>query len=241
MSEAARFVEVEGAHLRYGDAQTGTYALRGVSVRANAGEVLLIRGPSGSGKTTLLQLMGALKTPDQGRVAICGETTDGLNQTGLRALRLKRVGFIFQFFNLFPTLTAQENVAIPLDLYGLDRATAATRAHAMLEEFGLGDRAGDKPGQLSGGQRQRVAVARALVNDPDLILADEPTAALDAENGALVLGALRRLAHERGRVVVVVSHDQRLEDKVDRQVTIEDGLVVGETDGPALLRPGYFQ
>jgi putative ABC transport system ATP-binding protein len=228
MSAAARFVEVEAAHLRYGDAETGTYALRGVSVRASAGELLMIRGPSGSGKTTLLQLMGALKTPDSGRVSLCGDSTHGLSQAALRALRLRRIGFIFQFFNLFPTLSACENVAVPLDLYGVSGADAKARARALLEELGLGARADARPGQLSGGQRQRVAVARALVNDPDVILADEPTAALDGENGAIVVAALRRLAHEKDRVVVIVSHDQRLEDKVDRMVTIEDGLVVAQ-------------
>ena len=236
MSAPATRVDVENAHLRYGDAVTGTYALRGVSLQARGGEVLMIRGPSGSGKTTLLQLMGALKTPDAGQVAICGETTQGLSQTRLRALRLRRIGFIFQFFNLFPTLTALENVAVPLDLYGVTGGEAYARARAALEELGLGDRADHKPGQLSGGQRQRIAVARALVNDPDVILADEPTAALDGDNGALVMAALRRLAHEKGRIVVVVSHDQRLEDKVDRHVTVEEGLVVRE-GGRAFAAP----
>lgn len=223
---------VENAHLRYGDAETGTYALRGVSAKARAGEVLLIKGPSGSGKTTLLQLMGALKRPDQGRVTICGETTDGAKAGELRSIRLRRIGFVFQFFNLFPTLTAWENVAIPLDLAGVDRVEARRRSHAVLEELGLAEKAAVTPGRLSGGQRQRVAVARALVNDPDVILADEPTAALDAENGALVVAALRRLAHERDRIVVVVSHDQRLEDRVDRSITIQDGLVAETTIAP---------
>ncbi len=193
---------------------------------ASPGEVLMIRGPSGSGKTTLLQLMGALKTPDQGSVSICGESTSGCSVGALRDLRLRRIGFVFQFFNLFPTLSAWENVAIPLDLRGTPRRESERAARAMLEEVGLGDRADFKPGQLSGGQRQRVAVARALMNEPDVILADEPTAALDGVNGAVVVAALRRLAHEKGRVVVIVSHDQRLHDQVDRAITVEDGLVV---------------
>lgn len=226
MSSGDRAVRVEAAQLWYGAAETGTHALRGVSLVAKAGEVLMIRGPSGSGKTTLLQLMGALKTPGQGDVSICGETTTGCSAAALRNLRLRRIGFVFQFFNLFPTLSAWENVAIPLDIKGVPPRDSERAARAMLDEVGLSDRADFKPGQLSGGQRQRVAVARALMNEPDVILADEPTAALDGANGAIVVAALRRLAHEKGRVVVVVSHDQRLHDQVDRSITIEDGLVV---------------
>ena len=244
MTESARQIMVEDAHLRYGDAETGTYALRGVSFMAEAGEVLMIRGPSGSGKTTALQLMGALKTPDAGQVTICGMPTDGLAQAELRAIRLQRIGFVFQFFNLFPTLTAWENVVVPLDLAGVTGSEAERRARALLDELGLTARADAKPGQLSGGQRQRVAIARALVNDPDIILADEPTAALDGESGAIVIGALQRLAHEKGRVVVIVSHDQRLEDKVDRFLTVEDGLIVGggipAGRSPAPTRPEVF-
>ncbi|CAN1549667.1 SalX ABC-type antimicrobial peptide transport system, ATPase component [Rhabdaerophilaceae bacterium] len=221
-------ITVESAHLRYGNKDTGTYALRGVSLAAHSGEVLMIRGPSGSGKTTLLQLMGALKLPDVGSVTICGECTQGYGQHELRSLRLRRIGFIFQFFNLFPTLTAWENVAVPLDLNDIAASDAEIRARALLAELGLESRADAKPGQLSGGQRQRVAVARALANDPEIILADEPTAALDGESGALVVGTLRRLAHEKNRTVVIVSHDQRLEDKVDRYISVEDGLIVAE-------------
>jgi putative ABC transport system ATP-binding protein len=234
---AVRSVVVEDAHLRYGRAETGTYALRGVSLTARSGEVLMIRGPSGSGKTTLLQLMGAMKAPDRGIVRICGETTDGAGAASLRRLRLSRIGFVFQFFNLFPTLTAWENVAVPLDLIGLDRRAAEIRARALLGELGLAERADAKPGQLSGGQRQRVAVARALAHDPDIILADEPTAALDGASGGAVVAILRRLAHQENRVVVIVSHDQRLIDKVDRHVTIEDGLLVGDTSLSPPTRP----
>jgi len=237
MSEADRSIRVEAAELCYGRADTGTHALRGVSLQALPGEVLMIRGPSGSGKTTLLQLMGALKTPDKGMVSICGETTSGCSAAALRSLRLRRIGFVFQFFNLFPTLSAWENVAIPLDIRGVPRQDSERAARAMLDEVGLGDRADFKPGQLSGGQRQRVAVARALMNEPDVILADEPTAALDGVNGAIVIAALRRLAHRKGRVVVVVSHDQRLQDQVDRCITIEDGLVVAAPAPPASSSP----
>ncbi len=235
MNSPANAIRVEDAHLWYGKGEATTYALRGVTVVAEPGEILMIKGPSGSGKTTLLQLMGALKTPDKGEVSICGESTTGANAAGLRAIRLRRIGFVFQFFNLFPTLSAWENVAIPLDIKGMDLDLAEQKARTMLEEVGLADRADHKPGQLSGGQRQRVAVARALMNEPDVILADEPTAALDGTNGAIVVGALRRLAHEKRRIVVVVSHDQRLEDQVDRSITIEDGLVVRESTAARLV------
>ncbi len=238
MNAFDRAIRVENAHLWYGKGETGTHALRGVSLVAEPGEVLMVRGPSGSGKTTLLQLMGALKVPDKGQVTICGETTDGASSADLRRMRLARIGFVFQFFNLFPTLTAWENVAIPLDIRGVDRRTAEKRARDLLAEVGLADRAHHKPGQLSGGQRQRVAVARALMNEPDVILADEPTAALDGVTGAMVVEAFRRLAREKQRVVVLVSHDQRVENLVDRSITIEDGLVVSESGPVTTVPPG---
>lgn len=226
MSDPSGGLTVEDAHFSYGGGEATTHALRGVSVRVDPGETLLIRGPSGSGKTTLLQLMGALRSPDQGSVCICGEPTTGRDQTALRRIRLRHVGFIFQFFNLFPTLTALENVAVPLDIVGVSRDVARERARAMLHDIGLSDRLHHLPGQLSGGQRQRVAIARALINEPHVVLADEPTAALDSYNGALVVDTLRRLAKEKGRIVVLVSHDQRLEDQVDRIVSMEDGAIV---------------
>jgi putative ABC transport system ATP-binding protein len=228
MRTSADCIVVDGAHQWYGKGDLGTYALRGVSVVARPGEVLMVRGPSGSGKTTLLQLMGALKTPDKGNLTICGESTKGMQSAALRDLRLRSVGFVFQFFNLFPTLTAWENVALPLDIRGVSRPDAERRAKALLEDVGLKDRVDYKPGQLSGGQRQRVAVARALANQPKVILADEPTAALDGVNGALVIKILRRLAHEEGRVVVIVSHDERVERMVDRAITVEDGRIVSD-------------
>ncbi len=219
-------VIVDDAHLWYGEGETGTYALRGVSLDVAAGEVVMIQGPSGSGKTTLLQLLGGLKTPGRGQVTICGETTEGLSAINLRKLRLRRIGFVFQFFNLLPSLNAWENVALPLDVIGVPRAEAEKRARKLLAEVGLADRANHRPNQLSGGQRQRVAVARALSNEPSVILADEPTAALDGVNGAQVIDAMRRLAHEKSRIVVIVSHDQRVQGMVDRVITVEDGLIV---------------
>ena len=216
-------VVVDDVRVRYGEGETAFEALRGVSVVARPGEVMMIRGPSGSGKTTLLQLMGALKRPTSGSVRICGQPTDGLSPEQLRGIRARRIGFVFQFFNLFPTLKAWENVAIPLDLIGWERDRAEVRSRELLATLGLGARADYMPAKLSGGQRQRVAIARALAHDPRVILADEPTAALDGESGAIVIATLRALAHEHNRVVVIVSHDSRVEPHMDRIITIEDG------------------
>ncbi|KQT54865.1 hypothetical protein ASG43_04805 [Aureimonas sp. Leaf454] len=238
MSASDRSLVVEDVALTYGRGEAATLALRGVSLVARPGEVLLIRGPSGSGKTTLLQLMGALKTPDRGRVTICGAPTSGLSQKQLQAIRLSRIGFVFQFFNLFPTLTAWENVALPLDLVGRDRRAGERRARQLLDDLGLAHRADHRPGQLSGGQRQRVAVARALAHDPLIILADEPTAALDGASGQTVVETLRGLAHREGRIVVLVSHDQRLADKADREITVEDGRIVTEHAKPSTKLSG---
>ncbi|MBB3996736.1 ABC transporter ATP-binding protein [Aureimonas pseudogalii] len=238
MSANDQALVVEDAALTYGSGEAATPALRGVSLTARPGEVLLIRGPSGSGKTTLLQLMGALKTPDRGRVSICGTSTTGLGQRQLQAIRLRRIGFVFQFFNLFPTLSAWENVALPLDLVGRDRRSAERRARALLADLGLADRADHRPGELSGGQRQRVAVARALAHDPQVILADEPTAALDGASGLVVVETLRSLAHREGRIVVLVSHDARLADKADREITVEDGRIVAEQRKRASMPAG---
>lgn len=241
MSGSHQSLIVEDAALTYGKGEAATPALRGVSLVARPGEVLLIRGPSGSGKTTLLQLMGALKTPDRGRVSICGEPTAGLGQRQLRGIRLSKIGFVFQFFNLFPTLSAWENVALPLDLVGRSRPAAEARARELLDRLGLADRADHRPGQLSGGQRQRVAVARALAHDPAVILADEPTAALDGVSGQAVVDTLRTLARREGRIVVLVSHDQRLMDKADREITIEDGRIVSERTAETAPSPGEVE
>jgi putative ABC transport system ATP-binding protein len=223
-------VAARDLEMRYGEGVTAVRALRGVSLDVRAGEVLMVRGPSGSGKTTLLQLIGALKRPSAGTLTLDGARIDALPPEALRKIRLQRVGFVFQSYNLFPTLKAWENVAVTLDLLGSDRRAGETRARSLLDDLGMGPRADFYPAKLSGGQRQRVAIARALAHDPAIILADEPTAALDRESGAMVTQLLRVLAHDQGRAVVVVSHDARLEPRVDRIVTIEDGRLVDEPD-----------
>ena len=209
----------------YGDGPGAVHALRGVDLDVHAGEVLLMMGPSGSGKTTLLSIMGAILRATSGSVRIKGREIVGLPEAALPAVRLRHVGFVFQGFNLFPALTAVENVAIALDVRGERGAPAMARAHAALDAVGLSDRAHHHPADLSGGQKQRVAIARALVGEPDVILADEPTAALDSQSGRLVMDLLRHLATDRGRAVVIVTHDGRAVPYADRIVHIEDGLL----------------
>ena len=230
MSDLARtagcVVRARGLGFRYGKGINAVDALGGVDLDIHEGELLMVRGPSGSGKTTLLQLIGGLLSPTSGTLSVLGTDLAGLTPDGRRALRLASVGFVFQSYNLFPTLKAWENVAIALDISRWERKRGEERARQLLEDFGLAARANFYPAELSGGQRQRVAIARALAHDPALILCDEPTASLDRQSGAVVTDELRRLAHAQRRCVVVVSHDSRLEPFVDRIVTIEDGVLV---------------
>ena len=212
----------------YGAGETAVHALRGVDLDVHAGEVLLMMGPSGSGKTTLLSIMGGILQATGGSVAIAGREIVGLPEHALPEVRLRHIGFVFQGFNLFPALTAAENVAIALDLRGIRGREADRRALAALDAVGLADRAHHRPGDLSGGQKQRVAIARALVGEPDIVLADEPTAALDHTSGERVLDLLRRVATEQRRAVVLVTHDPRTLPYADRIVHIEDGVLHGE-------------
>ncbi len=223
MQASALSVRRVGKHFGSGDSLQ--YALRGVSLEVTPGEILMLRGPSGSGKTTLLSIMGGILTPDEGEVLVQGQSMAGLDQTGLAALRLKYLGFIFQEYNLFPTLDCLGNVLVALDLQGIRGEEARKKATAKLEAVGLGARLHEDPARLSGGQKQRLAIARALAGDPAVLLADEPTAALDSENGALIMRLLRDLAQE-GRAVVIVTHDYRIKDVADRVVFIEDGRLL---------------
>ena len=215
---------------KYEEGAAGTLALRGVDLDAHAGELLLLMGPSGSGKTTLLSIMGCILTATSGSVRIAGGEVVGLSEKQLPALRLEHIGFVFQGFNLFPTLTAGENVELMLDLKGTSTARAKKRAQELLEQVGLTEKYGAFPADLSGGQKQRVAIARALAGDPGIILADEPTAALDSHTGRNVMEMMSELAHKRGRAVVIVSHDSRVVSFADRIVRIEDGAIAGNAD-----------
>lgn len=202
-------------------------ALDGVDLSVARGEVLTLMGPSGSGKTTLLSIMGCILRPTAGEVWIGGREVSRLSERELPQVRLDHIGFVFQGFNLFPTLTAQENVELALDLKGVGGAMARKRAAELLEHVGLADKRRTFPANLSGGQKQRVAIARALAGDPEIILADEPTAALDIKSGLAVIELMRSLARERGRAVVLVTHDSRIIEFADRIVRIADGRVDG--------------
>jgi putative ABC transport system ATP-binding protein len=203
-------------------------ALKGVGLKLNAGELTLLMGPSGSGKTTLLSILGCIMTPTKGSLAIAGHSTAGLAPEALAQLRRRHVGFIFQSYNLFPTLTAEENVRVALAVRGETGSEATVRAQRALQQVGLRHKLKSYPANLSGGEQQRVAVARALVSSPSVILADEPTAALDSENGLAVMQLLSEIAKDKSRAVLAVTHDPRTIPFANRILRIEDGLIVGE-------------
>jgi putative ABC transport system ATP-binding protein len=218
-------VSVRSLTKTYASGAMEVRALDGVDLDVHAGEVLLLMGPSGSGKTTLVSIMGCILRPTSGSVKLRGAKVSSLTERELPRVRLDHIGFVFQGFNLFPTLTAGENVELSLDLKGIRGKPAQTRAAALLEQVGLGDKYRAWPANLSGGQKQRVAIARALAGEPEIILADEPTAALDSHSGRVVMEMLRDLAKRRNRAVTIVSHDNRILEYADRVVCIEDGRV----------------
>lgn len=209
----------------YAEGSAGTLALRGVDLDAHSGELLMLMGISGSGKTTLLSIMGCILTASSGSVQVAGQEVTMLRENELPAIRLNHIGFVFQGFNLFPTLTAGENVELMLDLKRVPTVQGRRRAAELLDQVGLGANYNSFPADLSGGQKQRVAIARALAGDPEIILADEPTAALDSHTGRTVMEMMKTLAHDRGRAVVIVTHDSRVLDFADRIVKIEDGAI----------------
>jgi putative ABC transport system ATP-binding protein len=219
-------VQVRDLTKTYATGEAASRALDGVDLDVHAGEVMLLMGPSGSGKTTLISIMGCILHPTSGSVRINGRDITNLKENQLPQVRLDNIGFVFQGFNLFPTLTASENVEIGLDLKGVRSRERKQRARALLDSVGLSDKYAAFPADLSGGQKQRVAIARALAGDPGIILADEPTAALDSTSGRVVMDMMRKLAKERGRAVVVVSHDGRVMEYADRVVHIEDGKIL---------------
>ena len=223
---------------KYEEGTSSTLALRGVDLDVHPGELLLLMGPSGSCKTTLLSIMGCILTATSGSVRVAGREVVGLSEKHLPGLRLEHIGFVFQGFNLFPTLSAGENVELMLDLKRISKAKAKKRAQELLDQVGLSEKYDSFPADLSGGQNQRVAIARALAGDPGIILADEPTAALDSHTGRTVMEMMRDLAHNRGRAVVIVTHDSRVLNFADRIVRIEDGAIAAGSETvvpPALL------
>ena len=218
-------IEVAGVAKHFGEGETRVDALREVDLQVRTGEVIALLGPSGSGKTTLLNIIGCILAPSAGRVVLDGEPVfDGRwLRRDLRRLRLDKIGFIFQTHNLLPFLTAQENVSVVLDLAGWPADDGRARARELLDYLEVGHRAAVKPALLSGGEAQRVAIARALSNRPRIILADEPTAALDGARAGLVMDLMRKLAVEQEACIVTVTHDEKIFDRFDRLVHLRDG------------------
>ncbi len=223
-------LELEDVHKVY-EGKSRVAALSGVSLRIAAGEMVAVMGPSGSGKSTLLHLMGGLDVPTHGRVVVAGEDLAEKGEEGRSLFRRTHVAYVFQAFHLMPTLSAAQNVALPLHLAGVPRKNVDERVARTLVDVGLGERAGHLPDELSGGERQRVAIARGLVTGAPLLLADEPTGNLDSARGAEILALLTRIHEERGTTIVMVTHDEAAAGTCRRVVRIRDGRV--ETDGRA--------
>jgi putative ABC transport system ATP-binding protein len=218
----------KGVGMVYESGQQRVQVLRDIDWEIKRGDIHLLMGPSGSGKTTLLSILAGLLTPTVGKVYLLGEEITKLSGSKLAQFRQQNIGFIFQNFNLFPALTAAENIEVVLNLKGIRGAKARLQAQGLLEQVGLGLQANQKPGNLSGGQKQRVAIARALVGNPPIIMADEPTASLDSHSGHAVIDLLRRLAKDGGCTVLMVTHDPRIIDVADRIAYLEDGVLTNE-------------
>jgi putative ABC transport system ATP-binding protein len=215
----------------YGEGGTAVRALDGASIEVLRGEMVAIMGPSGSGKSTMLHLLGALETPSTGEISLGGERYDGLDDAGLTRIRRDRIGFVFQFFNLLPSLSAEENVLLPA-LIADDRGEGTRlRAREMLSLVGLGHRIDHLPSELSGGEQQRVSIARALLREPELVLADEPTGNLDSRSSAEVLALLKNLSDSEAQTLVMVTHDPGAAAVADRVIFLRDGRVAGEIAG----------
>jgi putative ABC transport system ATP-binding protein len=221
-------IRAKGLSKIYREGATELRALQEVDLDVRAGELTLLMGPSGSGKTTLLSILGCILRASAGNLELLGEEVSALPESELPRIRREAIGFVFQGFNLFPTLTAAENVALALDVRGQRGAAAKKRADELLAEVGLAQKARSFPADLSGGQKQRVAIARALAGDPPILLADEPTAALDSTSGRAVIELLQKLARVHGRAVVMVTHDPRVLSFGDRIIHLEDGRIVKE-------------
>ena len=222
-------VQLENLAKVYGKGTTAVTGLKDMNLTLNAGEFVAVMGPSGCGKSTLLHLVGGLDNPTNGRVLLNGQDVSQMDDAQLTEIRRRQIGFIFQFFNLIPVLTAVENAALPLVLDGVKRQEAHAKAADWLQRIGLGDRLNSRPDQLSGGQQQRVAIARALTAEPKLILADEPTGNLDSRAADEIAGLLRQIADEWGRAVLMVTHDPRIAAYADRIIFLKDGTMVDDT------------
>jgi len=236
MSTEVAALDVRGVRRTFEAENAPVRALRGIDLAVHGGEFVALMGPSGCGKSTLLNLVAGLDVPDEGTIAVAGEQVTGRSEDDLARMRRRHIGIVFQFFNLLEGMTVLENVALPALIAGRKRRMAETRARDLLDLLGIGDKAGTLPGVLSGGQRQRLAIARALANEPTLLLADEPTGALDSEGGAEVIELLRRL-HAGGQTVILVTHDADVAAAAQRLVRMRDGRIVTEPE-PAPAEPG---
>jgi putative ABC transport system ATP-binding protein len=223
-----QFLAVEDARISFGEGDARVRALRGVSVAFERGTLSLVMGPSGSGKTTLLSLLGCLLSPDEGTVFVDGVAVSELSGVAKTVLRRQKISFVFQAFRLLHSLSAIDNVALGLEIRDGKRADRMVMARELLLQFGLGDKLNREPNDLSPGEKQRVAIARALAGNPPILLADEPTASLDAEAGRNICQILRRQVDQNGRTIVVVSHDPRWKEFADRTITLSDGQIKQE-------------
>jgi putative ABC transport system ATP-binding protein len=221
-------LHLKGITKDYKLGKTVVHALRGLDINIEEGEIVAIMGPSGSGKSTLMHILGCLDTPTSGTASIEGMEIRSLKEGQLTSLRGHKIGFVFQTFNLMQTLSAQQNVELPMIFQGVRKKERAQRARELLAKVGLADRVRHRPNELSGGERQRVAIARALANNPDIILADEPTGNLDSESGALILDLLKRLSTDDGKTVIIVTHDPEAASIAGRIIRLRDGHVVEE-------------
>ena len=233
--DAQAAIRVHDLSLVYGEGQTAVRAVDGVSLAVRRGEMLALMGPSGSGKTSLLMVIGCLLRPSAGQLSILGQDIAGLSPAAMAAKRLAHIGFVFQSYNLFPALTALETLVLTLRLKDWPAAAARSEAERLLDLVGLGDKRDVVPAKLSGGQKQRVAIARAIAGSPEIILGDEPTAALDWKTGSGIVDILREMARRDGRAVVLVTHDPRVAEHADRVVHMADGRLA---EAEAVAAPG---